>query len=236
MSSIFKSVTINDIHMLKDLGLALSRTDCVQPPEPKTNNLDIPGADGIIDLTESLVGRTLYNNRMITMEFGRGLSKNAWPTMYSRVQSLFHGKQVKLVFDDDGEYYYQGRAVVSDYARTQMLGTMVIAVSADPYKYEMYGGLDDWLWDPFSFRTGIIRNYKNLEVNGTRAVRITGRDKIIVPLIISSAAMTVTFNGVTYQVVAGNNKIYDIEIDEGENYLTFTGNGTISIDYRGGIL
>ena len=73
-------------------------------------------------------------------------------------------------------------------------------------------------------------------VSGTKSVRIIGRDKVIVPLIISNAAMTVTFNGVTYSVVSGNNKIYDIEIVEGENTLTFTGNGTISIDYRGGIL
>lgn len=222
--------------MLKDLGLALSRTDCVQPPEPKANTQDLPGADGIVDLTESLVGHTLYNNRVITMEFGRGLKKNEWPTLYSKVQKLFHGKNVKVVFDDDADYYYSGRASVSDYARTQMLGTMKITVSADPYKYEMYGGLDDWLWDPFDFHTGIIRSYKDLEVSGTKEARIIGLDKIIVPIIISSAAMTVTFNGQTYDVVAGNNKIYDIEIVEGDNVLTFTGNGTISIDYRGGIL
>ena len=236
MSTIFLSVKINDTHMLNDLGLALSRTDCVQPPEPKINTIDIPGADGLIDLTESLSGRTLYNNRIITMEFGRGLEKSAWPTMYSKIQSLFHGKQVKVIFDDDTEYYYSGRASVSDYARTQMLGTLTITVSADPYKYEMYGGLDDWLWDPFNFQTGIIRSYKDLTISGTRDVRIIGRDKAIVPLIISNAAMTVTFKGNTYNIVAGNNKIYDIEIVEGENVLTFTGTGIISIDYRGGIL
>lgn len=236
MSTIFSGVKINDTHMLKDLGLALSRTDCVQPPEPKTNIIDIPGADGLIDLTESLSGRTLYNNRVITMEFGRGLEKSAWPTMYSKIQSLFHGKQVKVIFDDDTEYYYLGRATVSDYARTQMLGTLTITVSAEPYKYEMFGGLDDWLWNPFNFQTGIIRSYKNLAVSGTRNVRIIGRDKITVPLIVSSASMTVTFKGNTYNIVAGNNKIYDIEIVEGDNTLTFTGYGTISIDYRGGIL
>lgn len=236
MSNIFKSVTINDIHMLRDLGLALSRTDCVQPPEPKTNTQDIPGADGLIDLTESLVGRTLYNNRIITMEFGRGFKKNEWPTMYSKVQGLFHGKKVKIIFDDDAEYFYSGRATVSDYNRTQTLGTMTITVSAEPYKYDVFGGLDDWLWDPFNFQTGIIRSYKNLEISGSRSVRIIGRDKIIIPIIISNAAMTVTFNGKSYGIVEGNNKIYDIEIAEGENVLTFTGNGIISIDYRGGIL
>ena len=170
------------------------------------------------------------------MEFGRGLKKNAWPTMYSKVQSLFHGKQVKVIFDDDTEYYYSGRATVSNYTRFQTLGTFTITVNADPYKYEIYGGLDDWLWDPFNFQTGIIRSYKNIIVSGTREVRIIGRDKVIVPLIISNTSMTVTFNGITYSIVAGNNKIYDIEIVEGENVLIFTGTGTISIDYRGGIL
>lgn len=236
MKSIFTSVTINGCHMLRDLGLAMSRTDCVQPPEPKTITQDIPGADGAVDLTESLTGRPLYNNREIKMEFGRGLERNQWPGMYSKVMGLFHGKAVRVIFDDDPDYFYSGRAKVLEYARTQTLGTMVITVDAKPYKEELYGGLDRWKWDSLNFRTGIIRNYRELKVEGRREVRIAGRSKTVVPIIISSTSMKVEWLGVQYDLIAGNNKIYDIAIPEGENILVFIGNGTVSIDYRGGIL
>lgn len=236
MSSIFTSVTINDCHMLRDLGLALSRTDCVQPPVPKTTLLDIPGGNGAIDITDSMTGRTVYNNREIKMEFGRGLGKKEWPTLYSDLLRRFHGQKVKVIFDDDKNYYYAGRATVSEYSRFQMLGTVVITVDAEPYKLEMLSSLDNWLWDTFNFKTGIIRSYKNLVVDGERTLRVVGRSKVVVPLIISDAAMTVSFNGGIYDVVAGNNKIYDIVIEEGENSLTFAGHGIVSVDYRGGLL
>ena len=58
----------------------------------------------------------------------------------------------------------------------------------------------------------------------------------MVPIIISSTSMKVEWLGVQYDLIAGNNKIYDIAIPEGENILAFIGNGTVSIDYRGGIL
>lgn len=235
-NNLYTSVTINDCHMLRDLGLGLSRTDCVQPPEPKTVIQDIPGADGVADLTESLVGHTVYNNREISMEFGRGLERKQWPVMYSKVMGLFHGKQVRVIFDDDPDYFYSGRAGVSDYTRIQTLGTMVITVDAEPYKQEIYGGLDQWRWNSFNFETGIIRDYRNLLVEGRREVKIFGRSKVVIPIIITTAAMKVEWKGEQYDLVEGNNKIYDIAITEGENFLAFIGNGTVSIDYRGGIL
>lgn len=48
--------------------------------------------------------------------------------------------------------------------------------------------------------------------------------------------MEVDFQGKTYKLITGDNEIPDIEIGEGEYTLTFRGNGTVSIDYRGGRL
>lgn len=236
MRSIFTSVTINGCHLLRDLGLALSRTDCVQPPVPKALTQDLPGSDGLVDLTDGLTGHAMYANREITMELGRGLDRNQWPGVYSRVMGLFHGKVVKVIFDDDSAYFYTGRATVSDYARTQTLGTLTITVDAKPYKYEVYGGLDRWKWDTLNFRIGVIRNYRDLTVDGRMDLKIRGRSKVVIPVIISDASMQVEWQGTRYDIVPGSNKIYDIAIPEGENVLTFIGHGTVSVDYRGGLL
>ena len=57
-----------------------------------------------------------------------------------------------------------------------------------------------------------------------------------VPIIISNKNMKVTYNNITYSIEAGENIITELATSEGDNIYTFTGNGTINIDYRGGRL
>ncbi len=106
----------------------------------------------------------------------------------------------------------------------------------EPYKYELFSSLEDWLWDSFDFETGVIREYKDLVVNGSLTVDVPGTRKEVLPTITASAAMQVEWKGIRYDLLAGVNKIYAISIPEGDQKLIFYGNGTISIDYRGGIL
>ena len=56
------------------------------------------------------------------------------------------------------------------------------------------------------------------------------------PTFIASADMSVIFEGITYNLKAGSQKVYDIFLCEGKNELTFTGKGTVSINYIGGSL
>ena len=48
--------------------------------------------------------------------------------------------------------------------------------------------------------------------------------------------MSVKLNNKTYNLNVGENIMYDMPLKEGYNILIFTGNGTVSIDYRGGSL
>ena len=50
-------------------GLILADGYALDPPEPKTYTVDIPGGDGVIDLTDSLLGDTAYKNRKMELEF-----------------------------------------------------------------------------------------------------------------------------------------------------------------------
>ena len=113
---------------------------------------------------------------------------------------------------------------------------IVLSGDVDPYKHELYSSLDDWIWDTFNFETGIIREYKDIQVDGSYELMIPGLRKRIVPTIECSAPMQVTYNNRTYSLLDGKNKVFDIWIGEGENFLTFIGTGTVSVDYRGGSL
>ena len=233
---IFLSVSINDIDMLKTYKMALKDRHCVQPPTPKTHYQDIPGADGSLDLSEATTGRITFNRRTITLNFGCGYSIDRWPVVFSEIMEKFHGKVGKLIFDDDPEYYYSGRMTVSDYNRIRTLGTFTITVDADPYKYELTAGDEEWLWDPLDLDLGVIREYKDLTVSGELELEIPGTEKWIIPDIVVSADMTVTFQGQGYALKAGTNRIYSIVIKPGDNLLIFKGTGTVSVKYRGAIL
>lgn len=233
---IHQSVSINGIDMLSTYGMALANRHCVQPPVPKTIYQDVPGADGSLDLSTAIAGRIIYERRVITLNFGCGYPMDKWPEVFSEVLRNFHGREGKLIFDDDPMYYYAGRMTVSEYSRARTLGTFTISVNADPYKYELTASDEDWLWDSFSFEKGVIRDYKELEVSGSLSINVPGTQRWVIPEITVSAVMTVSYGGKDYELKQGTNKIYDIVIKEGENVLMFTGTGTVTISYRGGIL
>jgi len=232
----YSSVTINGVNMFETYKAPLAERHSVQPPEPKTFFQDIPGADGSADLSEVTSGRPIYERREITMNFSCEYTESEWATMFSEIQRRFNGKEGKIIFEDDQDYYYIGRMSVAEYERKRKVGGFTITVNAEPYKYELLSSLEPWLWDPFNFVSGIIRSYADLNVNGSYTLTIPGTEKWIIPVFIVTGSLTVTANGTTHQLTAGRNKIYSIAIKEGDNVFTFTGTGTISVDYRGGIL
>ena len=73
-------------------------------------------------------------------------------------------------------------------------------------------------------------------VSGSTTVVIVGKHKKTYPTITASSAMTVAYNGATYNLTEGINKLYDMILDEGENTLTFSGSGSVLIEYTGGSL
>lgn len=94
----------------------------------------------------------------------------------------------------------------------------------------------DWLWDPFSLMDGIVREYKDIKVLGKREIIIAGRKKRVIPTITCSSPMTLTYGKLTLNLPAGKTKVYELQLGEGEHALEFSGNGTVSVSYRGGSL
>lgn len=224
-------VTLGGYHSYTDLGLIL-QTVAMPLPTPKTSAIDVPGMDGSIDLTEAF-GPVKMQNRLITMTLS---DKSFYLRRYgiqSFVSNLLHGKKVQIIFDEDPGYYYIGRLTIGEFYPEGSVRTVSITADCEPYKYETVLSDDDWLWDPFNFETGVIREYKDIVVSGTKAVTVIGGEQATIPTIIASDAMTVTVNGTTYNLSAGENKNYNIVLNSGETVFTFTGSGTVSIRFRG---
>lgn len=228
-------VTIGEKHSYDDWGLILS-SKTISPPVPKTNNVSVPLMDGTIDLTEILTEDIKYEDRNLKFTFSVVDKRKSWAEKISEIENYIHGKRMKIVCDDDPAFYYIGRVSVDNWNSDSRVGKLVVNCTVEPFKYDILSSAVDWEWDIFDFDQGIINETGELIVDGTRTITLICRRKRMFPIFTASAAMTVKFDGVTYNLPAGSNKIYDIFMCEGENELTFTGDGTVSIDYIGGSL
>lgn len=227
-------------HSYDDWGLILKSRPVISPPSPKTVYVDIPASDGIIDLTESLTGDVKFENRTITCEFNVLDARNRWSNIYSEILDFLHGQNMRIILDEDPTYYYIGRLKVNEWKSNKKTSTITIEGTVEPYKLEMFSSLEDWEWDSFNFETGIVRDYRNIRVDGSLNFTIEGRRKSVVPSFIvksdNGSGLKVKFNGTTYDLVDGTDRVLNIIIKNGTNTLYFTGDGTVSIDYRGGRL
>ena len=233
-------VTFGDKHSYRDWGLILKSRPVISPPSPKTLYIDIPGSDGVLDLTESLTGDVKFENRTITCEFNVIDNRKRWSNIYSEILYYLHGRQMKIMLDEDPTYYYVGRFQVNEWKSDKVTSLITIEGNVEPYKLEVCGSLDDWEWDSFNFETGIIRQWKDLTVEDSLTITVVGTRKTVVPSFIvqsnDGSGMTVTFDGRTYNLSDGVNRVVNINIKQETQTLVFTGNGTVSIDYRGGRL
>ena len=230
-----KGVMFGEKHSYNDWGLILS-SNVITPPEPQLNMVTVPMKDGSLDLTESLTQDVKYKDRTITLTFTVIDARKNWSAKVSEISNYLHGNRMKIIIDDDIGFYYVGRVEVNEWNSEKSVGKLVIVCTVDPFKYDVNSSSVDWEWDIFDFEEGIINETGALVVDGSTTINLICRRKRMFPTFTASAAMTVTFDGETYNLKAGSQKVYDIFFVEGENELTFTGNGTITIDYIGGSL
>lgn len=137
----YHSITFGDKNTWTDWHLVATSRPVIDPPQPKTQYVDIPGADGSIDLTESLAGRPVFSDREGSLEFYvlndfdiDGYSYD-WFTVYSTVMQYLHGRYMRMVLEDDPNYYYEGRFSVNSWKSDQNHSTITIDYHVSPYRY-----------------------------------------------------------------------------------------------------
>ena len=214
-----KGIKFGSYHTFDDFQLILA-TKTIGSPSPKTETIDIPGGDGVLDLTE-FFGEIKYNNRNLSFEFSSLVTPSEFMPLFSRVQNALHGKKMTIILDDDPDWYYIGRISVSEWKADRNIGKLTIDCDCDPYKYQI----------------GTTEVYRY--VSGTSSFTMPNSRKRVVPevKVTSSSGLTVTFgSGNVWTLASGSYLLPELELVEGDNPITVTGTGSITFTYTQGTL
>lgn len=209
-------IWFDNIHSFNDLNLVLSKVE-IPPATPKTNFVEIPGADGSVDLTEAH-GKINYNDRDGAKFTFTVFPFDDFEEKKKQVSNLLNGQRKKVIVDKDPDYFWDGRCSVDSYASDKNLHQIVISAKLAPYKLKKH------------LTRVVVPSGEN------NAVCLTNGRKTAVPTIICTADTTIVFNGNTFSVNAGTHKILNIELFEGDNHITVTSTGSVEFNYQEGDL
>lgn len=231
-------VTFNGHHSFRDYHLLPTLAPVITPPKVNTYYLDVPGADGSLDLTEALTGYPTYGDRQGTFNFQIYAPKTEWYNVVNELVHDLHGKRADVILDEDAQYYYKGRLTVGtpSYGKNKATISITGLFSGNRYVQDSYSG-NDWLWNPFDFDNGIAREYYKIPVRNTKTVTLIGSELIVCPkFTLESGNLTMTYDGVQYPLNLGDNIFLNVLLKEEEKPVTFTGRGVVTITYRiGGV-
>ena len=137
----YHSITFGEKNTWTDWHLVPSTRPVVNPPKPKTQYVDIPGADGSIDLTDSLAGRPVFSDRegsfdfIVLNDYNIDNYNYNWIDVYTEILQYLHGRRMTMFLEDEPEYYYEGRFEVNNWTTDANNSTISINYVLNPYKY-----------------------------------------------------------------------------------------------------
>lgn len=176
----------------------------LSPPEPKTYTVDIPGGDGVIDLTQSLTGDVAYKNRQQEFSF-MVVNPDSFERVKTDVSNFLHGKEFDYQITMDPGYTYHGRFSVTDYSHGMysypgLVGTFNVSIDADPYKSKG------------------LQTYK-LNATGGKMFRLESGRKPMHPVIECTQPCRIRWKDVVTVVPVGTYRLNDVVFTQGFNEI-----------------
>ena len=96
----YHSITIGRKNTWDDWYLIPSSRPVINPPKPKTKYIDIPGADGHLDLSTALTGDIAYECREGSLEFYVDNGHDAWYNIDGGMLEYLRGQVLSAVRED----------------------------------------------------------------------------------------------------------------------------------------
>lgn len=141
----------------EDYHLIPQTRPVIAPPSVQENTVEVPGSNGIVDLSEVLLGHPLYYNRSGSLDFYVDHTYAwTWDEAYDTLLNDIHGFNKNLILKDAMGFYYEGRLSVNSWKSDKLCSSITLDYNFAPFKRLLFTSGDDWLWDPFDFVNGYI--------------------------------------------------------------------------------
>ena len=205
---------------LSDFGLAIGNTDYIgSPVQDDSNLIFVPGNPRPLDTSDSVFGGTVFKYRKIDIEFGGMRNPAEWDSFISNIRNKFEGKEVKLYFLTDPEWYYVGKAKIEDFSRKRPIGEFGFVIPyADAYKHR-------------ERKIQVVTT-----AAGTNIVLDNSRQEVI-PKITTTGSITITAGTNTITMSAGTWENTALILPSCRNTeWIIRGNATVTIEYTEGSL
>lgn len=203
-----------------EYGLLLA-SKSISLPEARTNMIDVPGRDGLLDASEVLTGEVTYKNRTIELKLigVDTVSGKKWPATISDFCNKVHGKRVKITFPEDTTHFYSGRCSVGQVELVKMMQAIPVTVDCDPWKYK-------------NAKTTVSRSdlgtaYKQLS--------LPNESRPVIPTITVAQDTVLLWGSSTINISAGDHILPAIRLEAGSNTLkakVASGTGSITVTYQ----
>ena len=206
-------------HTLNDLGLAIGNTDYIgDPVQDESMLIFVPGRTQPLDPSETVFGGPVYQYRPISVSFGGIDETTAWDERISRIRNLFDGKNIKISFWTESDWYWQGKARITEFSHVRRIGRFKLEIPyADAYKH----------------RDRVIEVQSTAE--GVTVYAENSRQPVY-PVITTDAAITVSLDGTTVSLSAGTHKNTAIRLTKCANEIQIEGAANVTIAYTEGSL
>jgi len=250
------SATIQEFKVIAntwtDWHLIPSSRPAIVNPTISTKYVEIPGANGMLDLTTYLTGNPVYGQRQGSISFLVDNDHESWETLRAKIANALHGRDVCMILSDDPDYYYRGRCTVGNWESGANNSTVNFSYQLDPFKYVVNPpGSTPMVWDTFNFETdydysalmGDVIILSNSEPAKTYYIYIKKNEYSVTPMVtLLSGSISASFAGVTKTVSKPNTTIElgtatngFSGVDERYN-LTLAGSGAVRVKLKGGSL
>ena len=211
------TIIFNDevIHTGNDLDLVQEKKE-IGKPTVQSFTAEVPGRNGLVNLTKGLTGRVMYYNRPLSFQYF-GTGKRSHLLDLDATMSRFHGQMIRILDDDYPDYYYEGEATVSTTINSNYI-TINIEIDAHP------------------FRLKVAPTVVSRTLNGTVTLYLKNESAEVIPTITVTAETTIKFNNRTIVLSAGVYTVEAFVLVGGLNTFEVTGTGTIRIEYQEGAI
>ena len=185
-------------------------------PKTQTYTVEVPGRNGVLDLSEFITGDVAYSNRTLTFNFVGDGSRETVLELIERMCE-YHGRNITVTTDDHIEWYYTGRAEVS-YTDHGFYVDFTVTVDAYP------------------FRLAITPKVYEFGKCNAQTVKILNGGRPVIPTITVVGEATFTKGGDSVTITDGVYESDIFKLYKGDNEFTLTSTGTVTITFREAVI